>query len=42
MVYSLYYYLVTNYANVGVLAEIVWSSQVSFYLGIKVLLLRSY
>jgi hypothetical protein len=33
MVYSLYYSLATNYANVDVLAEIVWSAKVSFYLG---------
>ncbi|OJA19999.1 hypothetical protein AZE42_05631 [Rhizopogon vesiculosus] len=35
MVYSLYYYLVTNYANVGMLTEIVWSSQVSVCLSLK-------
>ncbi|OAX33155.1 hypothetical protein K503DRAFT_869723 [Rhizopogon vinicolor AM-OR11-026] len=37
MVYSLYYYLVTNYANVGVLTEIVWSSQLEVLVGVFII-----
>ncbi|KAG1778177.1 hypothetical protein EV702DRAFT_968559, partial [Suillus placidus] len=32
-IHSVYYYLVTNYANFGVLTEIVWSLKVSLYFG---------
>ncbi|KAG2057330.1 hypothetical protein BDR06DRAFT_1037593 [Suillus hirtellus] len=32
-IHCVYYYLVTNYANFGVLTEIVWSLKVSFYNG---------
>jgi len=37
MIYSLYYYLVTNYANPSVLMEIVWSSQLEVVVGVVII-----